>query len=321
MDDSPDPGDVDAHPERGGRHHDLNASGGEVVLDAPPHVRRLPPVVAGDGELGGQLLGRGDGADVDESLLPGRSEQAAEPIALGSFAAATGDRERQRRPIESADRDEGMAQPQAARDIGSDLWRRGRSEAGPRRPATGCDRRGQKSVIRAEVMAPRRDAMRLVDHDPPDAQLGEPAHEARAAQPLGREKKQPVIARDGPPEALALLSCLHRRIDERGRHAAIRKAVDLVLHQRDERRDHHRQPALDDGRHPVADALAGASRRDRQHVAAAKHRLHHCRLSRPECIQAEDVPQRAFGPVDHLRESDGMPRCGHPFLNETPPTN
>ena len=101
-------------------------------------------------------------------------------------------------------------------------------------------------------------------------------------------------------EALALLRWLHRRVDECGRDAVIREAVDLVLHERDERRNHHREPALDDGRHPVADALAGAGRRDRQHVAAAKHRLHHCCLSRPECIQAEDVSQRSFGPVDHL---------------------
>src|SRR5437867_10347392 len=98
-----------------------------------------------------------------------------------------------------------MAQPQAARDIGSNLWSRGRGEAGHRRPAAGGDRRGQKSVIGAEVMAPRGDAMCLVDDDPPDAQVGEPIHEPWAAQPLGRQKEEPVVARDGPPEALALL--------------------------------------------------------------------------------------------------------------------
>src|SRR5205823_13735051 len=164
VDDSPDAGDVDAHPERGGRYHDLCASRSEVVLDTPPQVRRLPPVVASDAELGGQLLGRGDGADIDESLLPGRSEQTAEPIALCSLAPTTYDGERQRRPIESADGDEWIAQPQVARDIGSNLWSRRRGEASHRRTAAGCDRRGQKPVIRAEVMPPGGDAMRLVDH-------------------------------------------------------------------------------------------------------------------------------------------------------------
>ena len=103
MDDSPDARDVDAHPKRGGRHHDLCASGSEVVLDTPPRVRRLPPVVAGDAELGGQLLSRGNRAGIDEGLLRGRSKQIAEPIALRSLAPATDDGQRQRRPIESAD--------------------------------------------------------------------------------------------------------------------------------------------------------------------------------------------------------------------------
>ena len=142
--------------------------------------------------------------------------------------------------------------------------------------------------------------MGLVDHDPPDAQVGEPVHEAWTSQPLGRQKEQPVVARDCPPKALALLGELHRRVDECGRDAAVREAVDLVLHERDERRNHHRQPALDDGGHPVADALAGSGRCDRQHVAAIKHRLHDGCLSRPERVQAEDIAQRAFGPVDHL---------------------
>src|SRR6266511_719455 len=76
MDDPPDAGDVDSHAEGRGRDHDPCAPGREVILGAAPRISVLPAVVARDAELGPELLRRGHSADVDESLFPGRCQQA-----------------------------------------------------------------------------------------------------------------------------------------------------------------------------------------------------------------------------------------------------
>src|SRR5207245_1637988 len=199
VDDAPNARDVDPHPERRGRHDDLSASGGEVILRSAPDVWFLATVIAGDAELGRQLFRRGHRADVDQRLLARRREQAAQLISLGSRAAAPDDRELQGRPVESADRDERIVESKAARDIGSNLWGRGRRESGDGRPATGCDRHGEEPIVGAEIVAPGGDAVRLVDHDAADAQLGELVNEAWTGEPLWRQEQQPILAGEGAP--------------------------------------------------------------------------------------------------------------------------
>ncbi len=141
--------------------------------------------------------------------------------------------------------------------------------------------------------------MRLVHHDAADAQRGELVDEAWTGEPLGRQEQQPVLAVAGALDSLALHRRLDGRVDECGGHSAICQAVDLVLHQGDERRDHQRQTAIDDRRYPVADALSGAGRCDGKDIAAREHRGHHIGLSRPEGVEPEDLPKRSLGPVDH----------------------
>ena len=62
----------------------------------------------------------------------------------------------------------------------------------------------------------------------------------------------------------------------------------LVDHQRDQRRDHDREPALDDARHPVGDALARPGRGDEQDVGARLGRGDDLALPGPELGQPED---------------------------------
>src|SRR5712692_4319679 len=141
-------------------------------------TRVRPAVIGGHPEFGRQFFRHGYRAHVNECLLPRRSEQAAQLIALGSLAAAPDDRERQGRSVESADRNEWIAELKAARDVGSNLWGRGRRKSGDGGPPTGRDGRGQQPVVGAEVVAPGRDAVRLVHHDAADAQCGELINEA-----------------------------------------------------------------------------------------------------------------------------------------------
>src|SRR5260370_232497 len=113
-----------------------------------------------------------------ERLLTRRGEEGAQLIPVGSLAAAPDDRELQRRPVEAADRDEWIAKLKAARDVGSNLWGRGRGESGDGWPPAGCDRRGQQPIVGAKIVAPGRDAVRLVHHDAADAEGGELVDEA-----------------------------------------------------------------------------------------------------------------------------------------------
>ncbi len=156
--------------------------------------------------------------------------------------------------------------------------------------------------------------MRLVDDHAAHTQLGEPVHESWPPKSLGREEKQAVVARDGFTEPLDLLGAFHRGVDERRGDAALGEAVDLVLHQRDEGRDHHRQAASYDGRDPVADALSRAGGRDREYVAAREHGLYDLCLTGSEFVEAEDLAQHAFSVGDHLRDSDRNGRAGPALL-------
>ena len=160
--------------------------------------------------------------------------------------------------------------------------------------------------------------MRLVDHHPANAQLGEPFHEPWTPKSLGRQEHQPVIACDCPAEPIDLLGPLNRRVDERRGDAPPGKAVDLVLHERDQRRDDHRQSTVDDSRHPVADALPGPGGRDRKNVASRKHRRHDLCLAGAEFIKAENLAQHALCPVDHPGDSDRNAEAG-PALFTTRP--
>jgi len=73
------------------------------------------------------------------------------------------------------------------------------------------------------------------------------------------------------------------------------KPIDLVLHQRDQRRNDDRQTIAENCRHPVAEALARTGWRDREHVATVHLRLHHLGLARPEGLQVEDIAQHLLG--------------------------
>ena len=265
-----------------------------------PQPGLLLAVVAGDAKFGGHLFGRLDRADVDERSLLRVRKEAVQLFALGAVAAAPKHRKGERRPVEPGDGDERIVEAERGCDVGSHLWRGGRCEPGHRRPTAGLDRRRQKSIVGTEIVSPRGDAVRFVDDHSAHLQLGQPVHEARTSKSLRREEEQAVIAGDGATEPFNLLGSLDRRVDERCSYAALGEAVDLVFHQRDERRDDHGQAAPDDSRHPVADALPGSGGRDGEHVSSGQHRFHDFGLAGPEIVEAEDLAQHAFSVGDHL---------------------
>ena len=188
-------------------------------------------------------------------------------------------------------------------------------------------------VLGTEVVAPLRDAVRLVDGEEGDGDAGIglsaqielgllavarrvagaalPRHRAsahRAAsrrasaqtieealghEPFGRHVEQVELAGVQERQHPARLGRLERRVVERGPHAAGAQGVDLVLHQRDERRDHDADAGSQQRRDLVAERLAAAGRHEDEAASPGGDVLDDLLLLRPERGEAEDVAQHA----------------------------
>ena len=191
---------------------------------------------------------------------------------------------------------ERIAQPELRHDVAAHAAGRGRGEgmdAGLRQQRAHL---AEPAVLRAEVVPPLADAVRLVDGDEAHAHLRQPAHEAVAAvadQALGRHVQQARVSLAHGAHDVALLVLVEGAVVAGGRHAVGVQAVHLVLHQRDERRNDHRQPRLEQRRRLEAERLAAARRHHEQRVAAGEDRVHDLALVRPELrvapVPGEDV--------------------------------
>ena len=149
--------------------------------------------------------------------------------------------------------------------------RRGRGQRDARhvRPALVQHRQGQ--VVGPEVVAPLRHAVRLVDREQRDRARGRAAAcVAGTPQALGRQVEQVQLAGeerrlDQPPRVEVL-----RRVEEAGPHAERAQRVDLVLHQRDQRRD--RPPRRRRGPAPGSGSTATCRRRSASAPARRRRR-------------------------------------------------
>ena len=92
-------------------------------------------------------------------------------------------------------------------------------------------------VLGAEVVSPLAHAVRLVDDEQADVPL-ELLADAGRPEPLRRDVEHPRLAVERAAERLGVLGAGALRVDQLG---ALAEALDLVLHERDERRDDERQ--------------------------------------------------------------------------------
>ena len=144
--------------------------------------------------------------------------------------------------VEAGDERGWLPQLEVRDDVGADASScRGRQRheghVGQRGPQA-----GKLAVLRAEVVAPFRDAVRLVDRqagDLPAAQVFLPALEH---QPLRRDVEELEGTLVQAAQATARFVGIEAGVEKRGGDAAGRELVDLVLHQGDERRHDDREP-------------------------------------------------------------------------------
>ena len=166
----------------------------------------------------------------------------------------------------------------------------------------GLAERAELAIFRAEVVAPLADAVRLVHGHERRRGALQALEEAVHHQALGRQVEQlDAAARHRAHHAGTLGRCL-AAVEHSGRYAGLAQAVDLVLHQRDKRRDHDGEPAEVRGGRLVAERLAAAGRKHDERVAAVEHAGDGIFLKREKAIVAPDAANRL---VQELSLDDG----------------
>ena len=148
------------------------------------------------------------------------------------------------------------------------------------------------AILRAEVMTPVRNAMRLVDDQRGNAAGGmhpgqDFAFELGLQQPLGSHVQQLELAALQARQAPRYFGAFERGVDERGFDAVVLEQAYLVLHQRDQRRYHDAYAGAKQGRQLKAQRLAAAGWHDGEQVAAAQDVAHDLLLPGTKGIKAK----------------------------------
>ena len=96
------------------------------------------------------------------------------------------------RSVEVADHHLGLAKAETAADLEPHGLRGRRGQSDPHRNFKRIRLRSQPHVVRAEVVTPLADQVRLVDHEQPRPRVLQRLPRARVAQLLGREEHERV---------------------------------------------------------------------------------------------------------------------------------
>ena len=277
---------VDAHAEGVRGDHDGAAVADEILLILPPLVRAESGVVARGGEtaalqqLADLLDALARGTVDDAALVPAFFEQLEQRPAL---VLRPQDLKAQVRPVKAGDDRHRVLQLQDADDVAAHLRRRRGGEGGQGGPPRQLLQKVQNfQIARAEILPPLGDAVRLVDREQRDLQLLRERAEAVGQQPLRRDVEDLVSAEARVAVGLAQLLDGHGAVDAAGRDAGVLQGHDLILHERDERRDDERQPRQQQGWQLIAKALAAARRHDAEHIAPGQDRVDKRLLPLPE---------------------------------------
>ena len=310
---------VDAHAEGIGAHHHA---------DAPP----LPGFLALRAHFPAQagMVGRGtDAILLQESrhLLAaapvphvddaGALDAAADVQQLPRLVLAVAHDIREVGPLETAPQQQPFPEAELVHDVLRHL-RRSRGREGDHRHVHQFAQRADFQIIRAEIIAPLRDAVRLVHDDVAEGQDLQVRLEQRRAQALRRDVQELEIPVGSVVERSVHLPPVHAGVDGQGADAPGGEVLHLVFHQGDQRRDHERKPFLHQGGHLEAHRFAPARGQDGQHVATLGRRRNDLFLHRPEGFVAPILLQylQCFHPCKFKRISpDSSParaleKCG-----------
>ena len=165
----------------------------------------------------------------------------------------------------------------------------GQGDAGDLRVAVG--QQSELAVFGTEVVPPLADAVRFVDGEQADGGVVEEAQETFAYQPFGRNVEQFQTACGDVVGDLAHVVGRRAAVYRRAMHACRAQVGHLVVHQRDQRRHHHRHAAAHQGGNLVTQRFAPARRHQHQQAVAARQRFDDFRLPPAKRGVAEHIVQ------------------------------
>ena len=292
---------VDAHAEGDrGHHHERAAAvlaaaqegslvaGAQRGLHAGVIRQRGHAVLVQEGR---HLLDRIAGQAVDDAGLA-RMLVADEAQQLLARLALLDDPVADVGPVEA-----GHEHPRAGEQPLLDLQPRRRIGGGGQRDARhlrkALAQQAELAVLGAEVVAPLRHAVRLVDREQRQPALRlhvvEQPQAALAQQPFGRDVDEVELAGAHPALDRRRLGAAQCAVEKGRAHAQLGQRGHLVLHQCDQRRDHHAHAMPHQCRDLVGQRLAAAGGHQHQRVAAAGHVLDHLALETAEGAVAEHL--------------------------------
>ena len=169
----------------------------------------------------------------------------------------------------------------------------------------------ESAVGRPEIVAPLRDAVRLIHHQHGNGTIRQHFFQP-SVECLGRDVHHFVLS---PLESVQLFQPLlspQRGIDGGRREAEGREGIDLILHQADQGRQYQDRSREDACRNLEGERFARTGRHDGDAVSSCEDGLDDLLLSRPECVVAEDVSQNVGSGADlwsgwawrHVRQSN-----------------
>ena len=164
----------------------------------------------------------------------------------------------------------------------------------------GCRKRGNErplgqfgekvedfEVAWTKILSPLRNTVRFIDCDHRNRYALGKFEKRGSGQAFRRNIQQLVLSSSGEVQCIAEFLRTHRTVDARGRNACFHKRTDLILHQRNERRNDQRQAGKQHGGHLIADGLARTGRHNAERIPAGKDGANQLILSRAERIVAE----------------------------------
>ena len=287
---------VDAHAEGDGRDHDHALVLEEAILVALAH-RRIEPGVIGQrhaafaAQPGRDFLDAFARQAIDDAGIAAmlgieEGPELISRVVLGDDAVADV------RPVEAGGEDARLAEAQALDDIAARRPVGGRGQGDARHSREALVQHRELEIFRAEIVAPLRDAMRLVDGEERRTRLRQKIEAARRHQPLGRDVDEIEIAGAHRPLDVRRFAGIEARIEIGRAHADLAQRIDLVLHQRDQRRDHDAEARPQQRRDLIAQRLAAAGRHQHQRIAARRHMRDDLGLLAAEFGIAEGLAQQ-----------------------------
>ena len=246
---------IDSHPERNRRHHHVDFLGGEAILRAPALVRFHPGVIRSRAhalrrEVSRNLLGVFSADAVNDRRLtfmpPDRLRDLRVHVQLRTHAV------KQIGAIERSDQHRRIDEPKLLDDVATHALGRGRRVGVDARVRKARLEFRESAIFRPEVVPPLADTVSLVDREARNLKARDKIEKSRRQQPLRRDEYKMMPAAGELALDVANFHLVHPAVDRRRRIARQPQRIDLVLHQRDKRRDHDVGASSDRGRHLVA---------------------------------------------------------------------